>query len=176
MKKILVVVIIMGIIVWLNKDVEQVVIPHEAIRFRVIGNSNSKKDQDIKKIVQGSVEKEASLILENVHTLELGREKIKSNLDQMKEIIDKTLKEYQINQAYKLSYGEHDFPEKIYNDIIYPKGSYESLVITLGDGLGDNFWCIMFPPLCSLEVEKENMEEVEYKSFVKEQIKHYFSH
>ena len=58
------------------------------------------------------------------------------------------------------------FPKKELNNEVYEEGMYESLVITLDEGKGDNFWCILFPPLCMIE---EN-EDYEYKSFFKELI------
>ena len=65
------------------------------------------------------------------------------------------------------------FPEKEYKGVVYEEGEYESLVITLGNGLGENFWCVLFPPLCLLDTEEEP-ENVEYTSFVKEVIDKYF--
>ena len=65
------------------------------------------------------------------------------------------------------------FPEKEYKGIVYEEGEYESLVITLGNGLGENFWCVLFPPLCLLDSEEE-VEDVEYTSFVKELVEKYF--
>ena len=50
---------------------------------------------------------------------------------------------------------------------MYQAGNYESLVITLGQGMGDNFWCVLFPPLCLLDNDKEDVGEVEYKMYVK---------
>ena len=54
-----------------------------------------------------------------------------------------------------------------YKGIKYPAGYYNSLVITLGQGLGENFWCVMYPPLCLID-ENKNTTEVEYKSYVKD--------
>ena len=59
----------------------------------------------------------------------------------------------------------------MYKGIYYEEGEYESLVITLGEGIGNNFWCVLFPPLCLID---ENEEEVEYTSFIKELIDKYF--
>ena len=56
----------------------------------------------------------------------------------------------------------------------YPAGYYESLVVTLGSGAGDNWWCVLFPPLCLLEAEETNTDDIEYKSFVQEMIEKYF--
>ena len=67
------------------------------------------------------------------------------------------------------------FPKKVYKGVTYEAGNYESLVITLGDGLGKNWWWVMFPPLCLLEAEEtEETTEVEYKFFIKELIDKYF--
>ena len=64
------------------------------------------------------------------------------------------------------------FPEKEYKGIYYEEGEYESLVITLGNGIGENFWCILFPPLCL--VDEEETTDIEYTSIIKELINKYF--
>ena len=66
-----------------------------------------------------------------------------------------------------LSYG---FSEAIKNE----EGEYESLVVEIGDAKGDNFWCVLLPPLCLLEGEEENKESIKYTSFIKEIIDKYF--
>ena len=71
-------------------------------------------------------------------------------------------------QKYSIDYGYHYFPEKIYKGVKYEEGEYESLLVTLGEGKGDNWWCILFPPLCSLEVDENNNEKIEYSLYVKE--------
>ena len=65
------------------------------------------------------------------------------------------------------------FPEKEYKGLTFDEGKYESLVITLGSGVGKNWWCIMFPPLCLLEAKENNLNEVEYKSYVKTMLDKY---
>lgn len=71
-----------------------------------------------------------------------------------------------------LIFGFNYFPSKKYKGITYKDGYYESLVVTLGEGKGDNWWCVLFPPLCLLEAEEST--DVEYKSYVKELIDKYF--
>ena len=71
-----------------------------------------------------------------------------------------------IDYSYTINYGYNYFPEKEYNDKTYKEGKYESLLVTLGKGEGDNWWCILFPPICLIEAEESN-EEVEYSSFFK---------
>ena len=82
----------------------------------------------------------------------------------MSEDIEKSL----VNEdySYNINYGLNYFPEKEYNGKTYKEGKYESLLVTLGKGEGNNWWCILFPPLCLVEAE-ESEEEVEYGFFLK---------
>ena len=68
------------------------------------------------------------------------------------------------------NYGKNYFPRKEYKNVIYEEGEYESVVITIGDGNGKNFWCVLFPPLCMLDEDSN----IEYSSLVKEIIDKYF--
>ena len=66
------------------------------------------------------------------------------------------------------------FNTRQYDDITLPAGSYDALRVIIGDGKGKNWWCVRFPPICLLEAEEQETNEVEYKSFVKEMIEKYF--
>ena len=72
------------------------------------------------------------------------------------------------NITYNINYGNNYFPEKKYKGITYQEGYYESLVLTLGNGKGDNWWCLMFPPLCLMETENNDLKNVDYQFFVKD--------
>ena len=76
--------------------------------------------------------------------------------------------------SYTLDYGMHYFPKKEYKGVIYEEGEYESLLVTLGEGNGKNWWCVLFPPMCLREAEENNTDDVEYKSFIKTIIEKYF--
>ena len=157
-----------------HKETE-IIIPKEAIRFRVIANSNSSKDQQNKLIVRDSVQKQMTEDLTCTKNIEEARISITSNLNKYNNLIEKTLQENNINSDFNINYGMNYFPKKVYKGVTYEAGNYESLVITLGDGLGKNWWCVMFPPLCLLEAEEtEETTEVEYKFFIKELIDKYF--
>jgi stage II sporulation protein R len=153
---------------------EYIKIPNEAIRLRVLGNSNTEYDQKIKMQLSIEIEKKISEILHNTTNVEEARNIIKENLDSLNEFIDTELKENNYNQKYTLTFGNTFFPEKKYNGIIYEKGYYETLLITLGEGNGNNWWCVLFPPLCLMEAEESNTNNVEYKFFVKEILGKYF--
>ena len=159
MKKIMIFSTIIILLLCMVKE-EQVIIPKEAIRFRIIANSNQEKDQKDKK----EVLKEMTPLLMKVEKEDLSKTKqaIKESLPEFEQILKKK------NQNYTIHYGKNYFPEKEYKNVYYPEGQYDSLVITLGSGKGENFWCVLFPPLCFLE------DDVEYKSIVKEMIEKYF--
>lgn len=85
--------------------------------------------------------------------------------------IKKQIEKY--SDDYNVSYGLNYFPEKNYKGVTYKEGNYESLVITLGDGLGENWWCVLFPPLCLLEASEDNYSEYTYTTYVKEVLDKY---
>lgn len=175
MKKVIIIVALFVGIFYMSLKETEVIIPKEAIRFRVIANSNSSKDQQNKLIVRDSIQKQMTDDLTSTKNIEEARISIASNLNKYNNLIEKTLQENNINSDFNINYGMNYFPKKVYKGVTYEAGNYESLVITLGDGLGKNWWCVMFPPLCLLEAEEtEETTEVEYKFFIKELIDKYF--
>ena len=167
MKKLLIITTIIISILIINKE-DQVIIPDEAIRFRVIAESNTKEDQEIKKKIVYNLQDTISSVEHD--NLEDTRLEIKKKIPEFKKIVNNTLKENNLNKEFNINYGLNYFPEKEYKKVIYPEGEYESLVITLGEGKGNNFWCVLFPPLCLIDEDQPN----NYKSFVKELIDKYF--
>lgn len=173
MKKILIILSIVILTLTLTKK-ENVIIPQNSIRFRVIANSNSEQDQLVKKQLVNNLSKEINRINQYSKDISSSRKIIQNNLHNFDKIITDSIKNEYYKDNYNISYGINHFPDKEYKGVIYEEGDYESLVITLGDGLGDNFWCVLFPPLCLLEAEETEKDEVEYTSFIKEIIDKYF--
>ncbi|MBE6152208.1 MAG: stage II sporulation protein R [Firmicutes bacterium] len=166
-KTIIILFLILGLYYIIGLKSESILkIPDNAIRFRVIANSNSDYDKEIKYKVRDDVQKYMSNILQNVDEINMSRDIISQNLDEIEQRISKTLSRESYILPYKVNFGLNYFPTKEYKGITYDAGYYESLVITLGSGEGDNWWCVLFPPLCLLEAEEGT--EVEYTSFVKE--------
>ena len=97
---------------------------------------------------------------------------LKEHQQELYDITSNYLKELGYDKDFEINYGYNYFPKKKYKGVTYDAGNYESLVITLGDGNGDNFWCVLFPPLCLLEAD-DSTTETEYKFFVKELIEKY---
>ena len=170
-KCLIIIAIIIAILVYNKKD-DNYLIPIESIRIRIIANSNNVEDQNIKLKVKDSVEKEIYNLTKDSKTLEETRQIINDNLKVIDSSVQNALKTNNIKSDYTLKYGINYFPKKEYKGVEYSSGNYESLVITLGKGQGDNWWCVLFPPLCLIDAE-ENSNEVEYKFLVKEIIKHF---
>lgn len=146
-------------------------IPDEALRIRVIPNSNDEYDQKIKNEVKNIVQTKMYNLLKDVKGVKEARRIINNNLSSLDNDINILLNENNYLLDYNINYGLNYFPEKKYKGIIYEEGYYESLVITLGDGAGDNWWCVLFPPLCLIEGTQGN--DVEYTTYVKELIEKY---
>ncbi|RBW68755.1 stage II sporulation protein R [Bacillus taeanensis] len=132
---------------------ESTVIPDEAIRLRILANSNSEKDQEVKRQIRDLVNVEIAGWVENYKSIELARAEIARHLPEIKEIVAHELKARGIQQSFSVKLGKVAFPTKMYGDYIYPAGNYEAVLITLGEGLGANWWCVLFPPLCFLDID-----------------------
>lgn len=175
MKKVFIISLVLLGIATVNTRSNQVLIPKQAIRFRVIANSNQKSDQDIKLLVRNKIQTELYNDVVNTKNIKEARNIVKRNLNKYDTTVKIALTENQINQDYTINYGTNYFPEKTYKGVVYPEGNYESLVVTLGNGIGENWWCVLFPPLCLLEAEEtEEKTTVEYHSFIKDILDKYF--
>lgn len=174
MKKILIIISIVLLfnIVTTNVNADNIIIPEEAIRFRVLANSNNVYDQEVKMDVAMKVQNEIYNLLKDKENIDESRKTIQENIPQIESVVEKIFKEKNYINTFKVSYGKNYFPEKKYKGVTYEEGIYESLLITLGEGKGDNWWCVLFPPLCLIEAEESS--EVEYKFFVQELIEKYF--
>lgn len=150
----------------------KVTIPDDALRIRVVPNSNSDYDQEIKGKVRGELEVTMYDMLKEADSSEEARSIIKDNLEQIKVDVGDVLKNNNYDKPFEVNFGYNYFPEKEYKGVTYDEGYYESLLVTLGEGKGDNWWCVLFPPLCLIEADENT--DVEYKSLVKELIDKYF--
>lgn len=172
-KKLLIILaIVISILVYNTKEKEEL-IPVESIRIRIIANSNSVEDQNTKLKVKEKVERELYKLTENSQSIEETRTIIDKNLTTIEKLVVNTLNEINVKEDFIIKYGINYFPEKTYKGKTYQKDNYESLVITLGDGKGENWWCVLFPPLCLIDAKESSEEIVEYEFILKKIIKHF---
>jgi len=174
MKKFIIILSIITSIFLINKTTDELIIPEDSIRIRVIANSNNTKDQLIKQLVKNQVESEVTKLLIDATNIEDVRMILNNNIDTINKNVSDVLKKNNYQTSFNVDFGYNFFPQKKYKGVTYKEGYYESLVITLGNGDGNNWWCVLFPPLCLMETDENNLEEVEYKSFIKEIIDKYF--
>lgn len=173
MKKILIVLVVLTMFLIYNEVKEKpIIIPDTAIRLRVIPNSNTSLDQNMKNQVKKYLEQDTYKKLENINSIDEARKIINNNLGDIDTSINNIFKENNYNMDYNINFGYNYFPEKEYKQVKYKEGYYESIVITIGDGKGDNWWCVLFPNLCLVDLE--NNEQIEYKSWVAEKLNKIF--
>lgn len=129
----------------------------EILRFHIVANSNSKKDQKLKMQVREFIfqnvlfdEKTAKKDVENWFF---------ENKDEMEEKINDFLKMKNSSQKAKISVKKEYFGIRKYNDFILPAGNYDAIVVKLGRGEGKNFFCVMYPSLCMVDSLQENKKE-----------------
>lgn len=127
------------------------VIPNEAIRLRILANSDSDEDQEIKRKVRDAVNAEITKWVEELVSLDEARSVIKEGIPELQKIAEEVVAEYGSDQTVKAEFNKVKFPTKLYGQFLYPAGEYEAVLITLGEGTGSNWWCVLFPPLCFLD-------------------------
>jgi stage II sporulation protein R len=123
-------------------------IPEDAIRIRIIANSDSKFDQEIKRMVRDQVAKRIASWGAMPKTHEEARALIEAHLGDIRYIAAETLVENNVNYNAEAVLAKVPFPAKIFNGQSYAAGDYEALRVTLGEAKGSNWWCVLFPPLC----------------------------
>lgn len=124
------------------------IIPEDAIRIRIIANSDSDFDQKVKQDVRGSVSKAISAWGNMPATHDEAQTFIRRHLKQLQKLVSAELKKHDVDYKGVVELSEVPFPAKEFKGESYPAGEYEALRITLGDGDGANWWCVLFPPMC----------------------------
>ena len=174
MKKILIVIAFIILILVISKsNNDYYVIPNDAIRLRIVANSNSNYDQFIKMKVRDNLEEVLSNNISMKDSIDDARISIKNNLNTYEKVVSETLNNYDYEEKFKINFGYNYFPKKEYKGVIYEEGMYESLLVTIGEGQGDNWWCVLFPPICSLEVDESYVNDVEYRFYIKDMFDKY---
>jgi len=149
-------------------------ISEEVFRLHVIANSDSDEDQNLKYIVRDEVLEYVKSISTSAVSKEDVISIVRKNSDKIKEVAQNTIIREGFNYDVDISIGNFSFPTKEYGDISLPSGFYDALRIEIGNASGQNWWCVMFPPLCFVDISsgivpeesketlEENLETEEY--------------
>ncbi|OAB47734.1 stage II sporulation protein R [Paenibacillus antarcticus] len=129
-------------------------IPKESIRLRILANSDNVGDQLVKREIRDAIVAEMNGWvgeLEDPQNLDQARETIRNHMEDLNQLVGRELSNRGINYAYAVELSVVPFPTKLYGGTVYPAGDYEALRVTLGEGKGQNWWCVLFPPLCFID-------------------------
>lgn len=140
-------------------------------RLHVIANSDSEEDQNLKYIVRDNLIKYmnelCSSSMKKNDVIKLSKE----HLEDFKQIAENTVKEQGYSYPVEVEIGNFDFPTKTYGDISFPAGSYDALRVKIGQSSGQNWWCVMFPPLCFINTTTGIVSE-ESKETLQDNLSH----
>ena len=146
----------------------------EILRLHIRANGNGTKDQAVKLLCRDAVTAYLEAELANVTDAETAKKEVKSRLKKLEELCNAVLKREGLSYKSSATVSNQYFPAKTYGNITLPSGYYDAVVITLGEGKGENWWCVVYPPLCYLEAKSEGGDGFKYKSKIAELFEKYF--
>lgn len=151
------------------KSDEEIVkdINEKLIRFHVIANSDEEADQELKIKVKDNIINYIFPKLKDSKSIDESRDILRNNNKQILKIAEKTIKENGYNYSVNSTLDRENFPEKNYGNITLPQGEYEAYRVIIGSGQGKNWWCVMFPPLCFVDVTKGQVSDKETEETMK---------
>lgn len=148
---------------------------NSVFRLHVIANSDTQEDQNLKYIVRDKLIEYMNTLNESNSSKEEVIKIAQDNLKNFKQIAENTIREQGYSYPVEVEIGNFEFPTKTYGDISFPAGYYDALRVKIGKAKGKNWWCVMFPPLCFVDVTtgivpdnskddlKQNLSNEEYK-------------
>ena len=127
-------------------------IADSVFRLHVIANSDSKEDQELKLKVRDELLSYMNIISKDSTSKQEAMQIVNEHKEEFIQIAEKVIKENGYNYTVNVQVGKADFPTKYYGDITLPAGTYDALKVQIGEAKGQNWWCVMFPPLCFVDV------------------------
>lgn len=146
----------------------------DVLRIHIRANSNTIADQEIKLKVRDGVVNYITPLLSKCNNCEEVKNTITLNLSQIKNVSENILRENGFDYDVVAKINNEYFPSRDYLGKTFPADYYDALIIELGGGKGDNWWCVAYPPLCFVGYENEISGNIQYKSKIVELIKNFF--
>lgn len=138
------IIVLSGIGLWSNKMQPE----KEYLRIHIRANSNMSADQQVKYLVKDKIVEYLTPYIAQCDTKVKAQNMLNNNLSQIESISEKVLKENGFNYSVKASVKKENFPTRIYQGLSLESGFYDALIVEIGSGKGDNWWCVVYPPLC----------------------------
>ena len=123
----------------------------EYFRIHIRANSNSSEDQNVKYVVKDAVVDYLIPLLSEVETKNEAEEVLNDNLNNIEDVANSILLQNGFSYKSKAYISFEEFPTREYDDLVLEEGFYDALILALGTGTGDNWWCVVYPPFCFLE-------------------------
>jgi len=153
--------------IYIDTDRELADVPDKIIRLHVVANSDSPTDQNLKLKVRDMVIEKMSGRFEGLKDITEVKKLIEGSMGEIETIARETIEENGKPYGVKAAFIKTDFPTKTYGNLTLPAGTYQALNIIIGEGKGKNWWCVMFPPLCFIDVAHGVMPEKTMKELKK---------
>lgn len=131
------------------------------VRLHVLANSDSEEDQALKLKVRDSVLELTTSLVESCTSSAEAEKTLLKNLDKLKEKASATIAAEGFDYSVEVTLGNEDYPTRDYGELCFPSGNYTSLRILIGDAEGQNWWCVLFPPLCMSAATKEREDAIQ---------------
>lgn len=138
--------------IYINTDMELSDVPDKIIRLHVVANSDSTEDQQLKLQVRDKVIGRMNARFEGIKDISEVKSIIEGSLGEIEDVARETIEDNGKPYDVKAAFTTLDFPTKAYGNLTLPAGTYQALNIVIGNGKGKNWWCVMFPPLCFIDV------------------------
>lgn len=135
--------------------------PDGILRLHVIANSDSEADQAVKLLVRDAI----LACMEPGDSAEEAEAFVRDHGAELLQAAEDVLRERGFSYSAQLMLGDYEFPDRTYGDTLYPAGTYRALRVVLGEGAGQNWWCVLFPPLCIVTGDAQELPALEEISF-----------
>ena len=126
----------------------------KVVRLHVLANSDSEEDQALKLLVRDGVLERAAEILEESPDRSAAEESLRASLPELQEIAEAVVAAEGYDYPVQVELADTAFPTKAYDGFTLPAGNYLALRVVIGEGAGQNWWCVVFPPLCTAAAEE----------------------
>jgi len=133
------------------------------LRIHIRANSNSETDQNVKYLVKDAIVSYLTPKLAYVSSKDEALKIVEQNKDNVSEVANQVLANNGFVYQASTSVKKEDFPTRDYDGVVLPSGEYDSVIVSLGNGTGNNWWCVVYPPLCFVNGENGD-EEIVYTS------------
>lgn len=175
MKKILTLLVIgfiltlvLGAFVGFKKHDETPLEKSSYVRIHIRANSNDEVDQRVKLKVKEAVVEFLTPFIASCNTLEQAHAVIRSHLSGVTRVADAVLAQEGFEYTSRARMTDEYFPTRAYGELVLDEGVYDALIVELGSGTGDNWWCVVYPPLCFIGAESNGSNSITYKSKILE--------